>query len=193
MQTILPTKISNAIKKFCAIALSRKYFPTTVLTLLSLIFFIPSIIFEPITFGGANKGTFVCIVSALLYSFSHVNIFHLGINLIALIRFRPRLSTATVALIIAICIAVLRVSPDHSPTCGISVLLYAAISRYYVAWQKPILRPLLSTIFLCGINFLMHATIYNWLAHLLAFSLGYIVWLIYYRYIRPLHGARQFC
>lgn len=166
------------MKQIINTVFSRKNISSTILFLLCIAFFaVP-----PITYGPHNISVTSKVTASLLYSFCHINIFHMAVNLWALYSFRPRISTAVVSFIIAILVSLLQVAPNPVPTCGISVLLYAAISRYYVAWKVAPYRPLFFNVFLCGINFLLDSVIYNFMAHLFAFSVGWLCWWSYYKY-----------
>lgn len=135
---------------------------------------------------------------AVCYSLSHVGWIHLVINLYALWLFRPRPLTCLIAflsaflssLLLSLCSEVLPQS--LTPCVGLSGFLFAAVARYYVSWNKPILFPILINIAMLLINILWaaisgHISIdclthpLAWHIHLLSFFSSYIFWFIYYK------------
>ena len=146
-------------------------------------------------------------LGVLFFSFSHVNIFHLLINLVFLVRFRPRISTCIEAYIVAVITAILcsylnsallslissfeavhgfaSLDSLTSPTCGLSVFLFAAFARRYVAWHKSVLPVILSNIPLFVINAITGTAYFSVLSHLISFFLSYFIWQIIYSRRRP--------
>lgn len=125
------------------------------------------------------------VASFLLFSFSHVNIFHLLANIYALYRFNPRNDTALLAFLITLFThAILSIVFCYEPpTSGLSVFIYAAIARRYAAWQSSILLPVISNLSFIAINYFTDALYFNWPAHIIAFISSYLFYrLIYYPY-----------
>lgn len=121
---------------------------------------------------------------AYLYTFCHANIFHLAINLYALWRFRPRPYTFLVSLAVATVIPLF--SALDTPTCGASAMIVAAYSRNYVAWHRSWTRILLLNACLLAFHYVIIGTemmYFNGIAHVMAFSIGYIYWTIHYKII----------
>lgn len=106
---------------------------------------------------------------SMLYHFSHANIFHLALNLVALFRFCPRWSTCAVAFACASAASMLPFTCDASEgTCGLSGFLFASYARRYVTWrEKPYV--LLLSMFAAGL--LPHV---NWKIHIVSFALSYL-------------------
>lgn len=117
---------------------------------------------------------------ACLYTFCHANIFHLILNLWALSAFRPRKLTLLVGLAIATIVPIF--SAIATPTCGASAAILAMYARRYVAWRKPWVRIFILNIILLLITFLYDdMAVFNAMAHLMSFSIGYVFWTIYYK------------
>lgn len=115
-----------------------------------------------------------------LYIFSHANIFHMGINLYALWRFKPRLLTFIVGLIVAMVVPY--VSALSIPTCGASAMIVAMMARHYVAWKKTYTRIIIYNAILLAIMLIPGiSVIFNVLAHIMAFCIGFIFWTTYYK------------
>ena len=109
----------------------------------------------------------------LLYHFSHANILHLAANLMALLYFRPRLSTSLVAFVCATLSAVPPFMAMDLPTCGLSAFIFAAYARKYYFWNMPIRGLMLSIAITALIPFV------NWKIHLLSFILSYLFWMAF--------------
>ena len=105
-----------------------------------------------------------------LYHFSHANIFHLLVNLLALWQFRPRWGTCFVAYVISSIASCLPFASLSIPTCGLSAFLFACYARNFVAWHR-------SWYTLALIQFAL-ALIpnVNWRIHLISFFISYLYW-----------------
>lgn len=108
------------------------------------------------------------IAAHALYSFTHANVFHLALNLLALFRFRPRWKTCAVAYVAAFAGSFLPFVCLPGATCGLSGFLMACFARYYRAWRKPV-WPLL-----CANLVFIFVPCVNWLIHLACFTLSYL-------------------
>lgn len=138
-----------------------KFFPSTVIAVCCTVFFCLSLHFD------------FCrdfsLMRSCLYHFSHANVFHLVLNLVALFQFRPRWGTCIIAFV---CASVASMVPFTASTaegtCGLSGFLFAAYARRYATWrEKPYI--LLLSVFAAGL--LPHV---NWRIHIVSFSLSYI-------------------
>lgn len=108
--------------------------------------------------------------SKFLYLFSHANIFHLLLNLIALFRFRPRLKTCLIAYVVSVVAVFIPFAHLPLPTCGLSGFLMACYARRYYSWKLSVKWILLSNLLLAFIP------VYNWRVHLICFTLAYLVY-----------------
>lgn len=106
----------------------------------------------------------------LLYLFSHSNIFHLAVNLIALFRFRPRPKTCLIAYAVSVAVVFMPFAHASLPTCGLSGFLMACYARRYYSWKINVKWILLSNLLLAFIP------VFNWRVHLLCFALAYLVY-----------------
>lgn len=110
------------------------------------------------------------ISNSLLYHFSHANIFHLALNLIALFQFRPRWKTCVVAYISASVAAMIPFAAIEEPTCGLSGFLFASYSRRYFYWKKKPYMLIASNLMTA---FVPHM---NWRIHILSFLIAYLIY-----------------
>lgn len=108
--------------------------------------------------------------SKLLYIFSHANIFHLTLNLIALFRFKPRIKTCFVAFISSAAAAFIPFASMELPTCGLSGFLMACYARRYCSHRLNIIWIIASNLAMSIIPVL------NWKIHLLSFFIAYSIW-----------------
>lgn len=106
----------------------------------------------------------------LLYLFSHANIFHLIVNLIALFQFRPRVKTCVVGYVVSVAVMFLPFAYTSLPTCGLSGFLMACYARRYCAWKLSVKWLLLSNLMLAFIP------VFNWKVHLLCFVIAYLIY-----------------
>lgn len=140
--------------------------------------------------------------SLFMYQFSHANILHLAINLYALWKFAPRLSTSVVAVLAAtisalvyslLCDAVCAYGSIYNalfpPACGLSAFLCACFARRYVAYRIPTFRfffwnsmfiPLGCCLYLIPFLHLNIISLFAWHIHLIAFYLSYFIWKVIY-------------
>lgn len=116
--------------------------------------------------------------SFLLFHFCHDNIFHLSLNLLVLASFRPRLSTAILAYLVATAAALLdAVIIDNVRTCGLSAFLFAAIARRQVAWREQ--ERAIQVVYAILIGFLLPHI--NASVHLFSYLLALLAWSLFYR------------
>ena len=111
---------------------------------------------------------------ALLFHFTHANVFHFAVNALFLVSFKPRWTTALAAFFIASAAAYLPFTGMSAPTCGISGICFAMIARRDVAWRVlnwNLLLLNIPTIFL---------PMFNWKLHLASYILSFILWKIIY-------------
>lgn len=120
----------------------------------------------------------------LLYHFSHANIFHLALNLLALFSFVPRTSTCMVAYIAATVASYLPFMGMDAPTCGLSAFVFAAYARKYYFWRMPVWRLLAANVALALVPW------FNWKIHISAFLLSYLMWMAY-DYLRVFAHERR--
>ena len=106
----------------------------------------------------------------IFYIFSHANIFHLAVNLTALLRFRPRAKTCIVALAVSYAVTFIPFAHLQVPTCGLSGFLMACFARHYRAWRKPVWPPLLANLALAPVPYV------NWRIHILCFTVSYCIY-----------------
>jgi hypothetical protein len=112
------------------------------------------------------------LVNRLLFHFSHANIYHLLINLIALFQFRPRWKTCFVAYIVSTSCAFIPVVSLSVPTLGLSGFIMACYARKYASWQ-------MNPLYLIGINVILaFLPNFNWRIHVVAFLISYAIWLV---------------
>lgn len=107
-------------------------------------------------------------VNAMLYHFSHANIFHLAANLVALFMFRPRWLTCVYGYLASSVAAVLPYAwVAGEATCGLSGFVFACWARRYWSFK---IKPFY--IFgICLISaFIPHV---NWRIHLYSFILAF--------------------
>ena len=150
----------------------------------------------------AGWGSLAHPASLFLFQFSHANILHLVINLYALWKFTPRLSTSVVAVMVSTVSALLYtlicdvVCVDGNiygalfpPACGLSAFLCACFARRYVAHNLPtsrfvvwnlMLLPLGWCLYLIPFLHLNIISLFAWHIHLIAFYLSYFVWQVIY-------------
>lgn len=102
--------------------------------------------------------------------FSHSNIFHLIVNLIALFQFRPRIKTCLIAYIVSVVVVFIPLAHMDMPTCGLSGFLMACYARRYYAWKLSVKWLLLSNLMLAFIP------VFNWKVHLLCFIISYLTY-----------------
>lgn len=105
-----------------------------------------------------------------LYSFSHANIFHLALNLVALFRFKPRWKTCAIAYAVAFVGSYLPFVCMPGATCGLSGFLMACFARYYYAWRKSVW-----TLLFANLIFIFIPCV-NWVIHMVCFILSYFVY-----------------
>lgn len=118
-------------------------------------------------------------ISKLLYIFSHANIFHLTLNLIALIQFKPRIKTCLIAYISSTAAAFIPFASMNIPTCGLSGFIMACYARKYCSHRKKPTWIILANLAMAFIPVL------NWKIHLLSFFISYSIWhVIQYQNIR---------
>ncbi len=112
----------------------------------------------------------------LLYIFSHANIFHLTLNLIALFQFRPRFKTCIIGYISSVLAAFIPFSHLAVPTCGLSGFLMACYARRYYSYKLNPKWLILSNVVLAFVPYV------NWRIHLISFFIAYIIYGTIHRY-----------
>ena len=118
------------------------------------------------------------ISSFLLFHFFHDNIFHLSLNLLVLASFRPRLSTAILAYLIATAAALADACIiDNVRTCGLSAFLFAAIARRQIAWREK--ERAIQVIYAILLGFLIPHI--NASVHLFSYLIALLAWSLFYR------------
>lgn len=139
----------------------KKYLPTAVVAVLCLAgFFLPE----------CGVGHDQPWQHALLFHFSHANVFHLAGNLWFLVWFHPRWSTLAVSYVVATLAALLPISWVAAPTVGLSALLFAAVARSYVTWHSSVWK-LLAVNMAVGL-----LPMINGRMHVASFLAAYTVW-----------------
>lgn len=142
--------------------LLTRYLPSILITLVCVVFFIMGI---KIGFTGSP-----CIRTALLYHFSHANIFHMLANMICLFQFHPRWKTCAVAFAAASVASFIPYMSMALPTYGLSAFLFAAYARKFATWR-------LNPWKLIAFNLLfIFIPVFNWKIHLSAFGISYLIW-----------------
>ncbi len=138
----------------------RQYAPSLVVASVCLLF---SAMGANFAFTGETG-----IGNAMLYHFSHANIFHLAANLVALFMFRPRWVTCAYGYLASSVAAVLPFAwVTDEATCGLSGFIFACWARRYWSFK---IKPFY--IFgVCLVSaFIPHV---NWRIHLYSFILAF--------------------
>ena len=73
-----------------------------------------------------------------LYTFTHANIFHLSLNLIALFQFKPRVKTCLIGYVSCVLASFVPLASLPVPTCGMSGFIMGCYARRYHAYTKPL-------------------------------------------------------
>lgn len=110
------------------------------------------------------------ITAALTYHFTHANVWHLLLNGMFLVKFKPRWKSTLSGWLCASMAALLPFSACDEPTCGMSGMCYAMAARSDVWHGSPNIFLLLSNIPLA------FAGGFNWKIHLLSYSISYMLW-----------------
>lgn len=139
-----------------------KLLPTTIIAIICILFFCFSISFKCISQSEP--------ILKLLYIFSHVNIFHLILNLIALYQFRPRFKTCLIAYISSVLAAFIPFAHLSIPTCGLSGFLMACYARRYYSHKLNPKWLIVSNLALVFVPYV------NWRIHLISFFIAYIIY-----------------
>lgn len=106
----------------------------------------------------------------LLYTFTHANVFHLSLNIIALFRFKPRLKTCLIGYVSCVIASYIPYASLATPTCGMSGLIMGCYARRYHSFK---LKPWKIIITNMGMAFI---PLFNWRIHLLSFLIAYIIY-----------------
>ena len=109
---------------------------------------------------------------ALLYHFTHANIFHFLGNALVIVRFKPRWVNVPVAYLSASAAAIYPFSAMSVPTCGISGMIFAMLARRDALLRLKPWRMLLLN------SALAFIPAYNWKIHLFSYTISYIIWRI---------------
>lgn len=107
------------------------------------------------------------LLDALTYHFCHANIFHLALNLYALLRFCPRPLTCLVGFVSATVAALIPWCHMALPTCGLSGMIMACYARKYQSWRLDMTRLAVINVILAFFPF------FNWKIHIVSFILAY--------------------
>ena len=105
-----------------------------------------------------------------LYTFTHANIFHLSLNLIALFQFKPRVKTCLIGYVSCVLASFVPLASMPLPTCGMSGFIMGCYARRYHAYKLNLWRIILSNIVMAFIP------LFNWRIHLLSFLIAYIIY-----------------
>ena len=145
-----------------------KLFPSTIIEITCILTFYFSISFKCVSQSES--------ISKMLYIFSHANIFHLLLNLIALFQFRPRFKTCFIAYIASVLAAFIPFAHLSAPTCGLSGFLMACYARRYYSYKLSPKWLILSNVVLAFVPYV------NWRIHLISFFIAYIIYGTIHRY-----------
>lgn len=105
-----------------------------------------------------------------LYSFTHANIFHLSLNLIALFQFKPRWKTLIIGYASCVVASFIPVASMDDPTCGLSGLIMGCYARRYHSYKTNILWIVLSNLLMAFVPFV------NWRIHIISFLIAYVTY-----------------
>lgn len=111
-----------------------------------------------------------CLESKMLYIFSHSNLFHLALNLIALFQFRPRFKTCLIAYIASFVATFIPLSSMSIPTCGLSAFIMACYARRYYTHGLNYIPLVVFNLMLAFVPLL------NWKLHLISFFISYLIY-----------------
>lgn len=166
MKAYKSTKIQRCIDSLCtSVVFLRPYLSVAFLLLLCLV--LPSAALPP------QKAT-ICIKDAMLFHFSHANIWHFAVNALFLARFKPRWSTVLLSYFVASACGEMAFAGVSAPTCGISAMCFAMIARHDVAWRVLNWQLLLVN----GITAFL--PMFNWKIHLASYALSFALWKLIY-------------
>ena len=112
---------------------------------------------------------------AALYHFTHANAWHLALNALFILRFKPRWKSTLSGWLCASLAALCPSAACGEPTCGMSGMCYAMAARSDVWHGSPNPWLLLSNIPLALTGH------FNWKIHLLSYSISYALWSIIHR------------
>ena len=115
------------------------------------------------------------LLSALTYHFTHANAWHVALNFLFLLRYKPRWKSALSGWLCASVAALSPLAACTMPTCGLTGMCYAMIARSDVWYGRPNWVLLLSNVPLALWGG------FNWKIHLLSYTLSYILWAILHR------------
>lgn len=113
---------------------------------------------------------------ALLYHFTHANIWHFAGNGLILAKFRPRWASIPPAYLSASAAAIMPFTGFLEPTCGLSGMIFAFLARRDALlgirpWRLMALNLLLAIV--------PH---YNWKIHLVSYAISYVAWRLIMKY-----------
>lgn len=107
---------------------------------------------------------------ALLFHFTHANIFHILGNFAVIARFKPRWTSLPWAYLSASAAAICPFSGMSVPTCGISALVFALLARRDALlgiWNWRLLL----------VNFAFAIfPVFNWKIHLISYLISFTIW-----------------
>lgn len=109
---------------------------------------------------------------ALLFHFSHANIFHLLGNFVVIARFKPRWTSIPWAYLSASVAAICPFTELSVPTCGISAMVFAMLAR-----RDAILGIRNWQLLLFNMLFAVFPS-FNWKIHLVSYLISYTIWLL---------------
>lgn len=104
--------------------------------------------------------------------FSHANFYHLLLNIIVLLQFRPRVKTCIVAYIASVLAGFIPWANMEIPTCGLSGFLMACYARKYHSHRWSIAGIVLINLLFAFIPLL------NYKIHLFSFFIAYTFYVI---------------
>lgn len=107
---------------------------------------------------------------ALLYHFTHANVFHLAGNFAVIARFQPRWASIPWAYLSASAAAICPFAGLSAPTCGISAMVFAMLARRDALlgiwnWRLLLLNVLLGFV-----------PCFNWKIHLISYLISFTIW-----------------
>ena len=115
------------------------------------------------------------IKECMLYHFTHANVFHLLVNFMFLLRYKPLWRSTLFGWITASIVAYMPICAMELPTCGLSGICYAMIARSN-AYQKRI-----SWIAVISNIPMSLVGVFNWRLHIMSYLISFISWTVYLR------------
>lgn len=107
---------------------------------------------------------------ALLYHFTHANIFHLLGNFAVIARFKPRWTSLPWAYLSASAAAICPFAGLPVPTCGMSALVFALLAR------RDALLGILNWRLMLVNSAFAFIPLFNWRIHLISYLISFTIW-----------------